>query len=105
MRATLDQSGMAKDSIRKSARGQDCQVRIPGVCDFNPETTVLAHLPGGGMAAKRHDIHAAYCCSDCHDVVDGRVKHPHTQEEVTIWFHEGVFRTQNLLIEQGLIKT
>ncbi|MBC7213069.1 MAG: DUF1364 family protein, partial [Pseudomonas sp.] len=25
--------------VRESARGQDCTVRIPGICNFNPETT------------------------------------------------------------------
>ena len=37
--------------IRNSARGQDCALRIPGVCNFNPETTVLAHV--GVIAACR----------------------------------------------------
>ncbi len=31
--------------VRDSARGQDCTVRIPGTCNFDPATTVLAHLP------------------------------------------------------------
>ncbi len=31
--------------LRKAARGRECQVRIPGVCNGNPETTVLAHIP------------------------------------------------------------
>ncbi|ECK2143415.1 DUF1364 domain-containing protein, partial [Salmonella enterica subsp. enterica serovar Enteritidis] len=29
--------------LRKAARGRECQVRIPGYCNHNPETTVLAH--------------------------------------------------------------
>lgn len=30
--------------LRKAARGRECQVRIPGVCNGNPETSVLAHI-------------------------------------------------------------
>ena len=35
--------------LRKSAKGQLCLVRLPGVCNHNAETTVLAHLGGAGM--------------------------------------------------------
>ena len=35
--------------LRKLARDRECQVRIPGICNHNPETTVLAHLGGAGM--------------------------------------------------------
>ncbi len=30
-------------NLRKEARGRECQVRIYGICNGNPETTVLAH--------------------------------------------------------------
>lgn len=30
--------------LRESARGQDCLVRLPGVCNRNPETVVLAQV-------------------------------------------------------------
>ncbi len=89
-------------AIRKSARGQDCQVRLPGICNFDPETTVLAHLSGGGMGMKNLDIHAAYCCSACHDVVDGRAKH-FDANYVRLAFFDGMVRTQKILIEQGLV--
>ena len=89
--------------IRKSARNQDCQVRIPGICNFNPETVVLAHLSGGGWGLKRDDHEAAYCCSKCHDALDGRRKTPYSQTELKLMHYDGVMRTQKLLIEQGLI--
>lgn len=81
----------------------DCQVRIPGICNFDPATTVLAHLPGGGMGTKQHDIHGAYCCSACHDQVDGRSALQYDSWEIREWFVDGVFRTQLLLLEQGLL--
>ena len=91
--------------IRKSAKGEDCQVRIPGICNFNPETTVLAHKGGAGMGTKAHDIHGAYCCSSCHDAVDGRGKMDwNKKQEIENAFYEGIFRTQLILIEKGLIK-
>jgi hypothetical protein len=89
----------------------DCMVRIPGVCNFNPETTVLAHLGGGGMGAKRHDIHGAWCCSDCHDALDGRTRPKDefgdlfTARELWHFHAQGVIRTQEELLKLGLIKT
>ncbi len=88
----------------KSARGQDCQVRIPGVCNFNPETTVFAHLNGGGMGLKRLDIHGAYCCSACHDALDGRTKTPYSHERLFLWHLEGVIRTQEIMVKDGILK-
>ena len=60
--------------LRDSARGQECTVRLPGICNCNPETTVLAHLPCGskGIGMKGLDTVAVYACSACHDAIDGR---------------------------------
>jgi hypothetical protein len=60
--------------LRASANGQECTVRLPGICNSNPATTVLAHLPCGqkGMGMKGFDTVAVYSCSACHDVIDGR---------------------------------
>jgi len=94
----------AKSKIRKSARGEDCQVRIPEVCNGNPETTVFAHLGGGGMGAKMPDLFGAYCCSDCHDLVDGRSQCSDISDaSIKADFYDGIFRTQLILIEKGLI--
>jgi len=89
--------------IRKSAKGQDCQVRIPHICNFNPETTILAHLNGGGWSLKRLDTEAAYCCSNCHDALDGRRMTQNTSDELKLMHYDGIMRTQLLLIAQGLI--
>ncbi|MDN3390881.1 DUF1364 domain-containing protein [Pseudoalteromonas sp. APC 3691] len=90
--------------IRNSARGQQCQVRIPGVCNRNPETVVLAHVgKGSGMGQKCDDIHATYACSACHDVIDRRVAQG-SANELTIYAYEGMIRTQKLLLEQELIQ-
>ena len=60
-------------NLRKLARGRECQVRLPGVCNGNPETTVLAHyrLAGiSGIGMKSPDLIGAWACSDCHYTVD-----------------------------------
>lgn len=89
--------------IRKSAYMQDCTVRLPGICNWNPTTTVLAHLSGGGMGAKKPDHQAAYCCSSCHDVIDGRVKSLFSKEYLELAHRQGVERTQMILFEKGLL--
>lgn len=90
--------------IRNSARGQECQVRIPGVCNRNNETVILAHVGGGaGMGQKCDDIHATYACSACHDVIDRRVRQGNASE-VQVYAYEGMVRTQKLLLEQKLIQ-
>ena len=90
-----------KINYRKEARGRECQIRIPDTCNGNPETTVLCHLPGGGMGHKQNDLFGAWGCSSCHDAVDGRtiVKQPATL--LSLWHHEAVIRTQEILIEEG----
>ena len=86
--------------LRKIARDQECQMRSP-YCNFMPETTVLAHLPSGGMATKSHDIHGAWLCSGCHDLADGRIKVPYSKDMIRLWFLEAVIRTQIVLLANG----
>jgi hypothetical protein len=76
-------------------------VRLPGICNHDEATTVLAHvrLIGiSGMGTKAPDLLGAWCCSDCHYHAD-HVKDP----DVKLAFFEGVFRTQAQLIKEGLI--
>ncbi|ENA3462300.1 DUF1364 family protein, partial [Yersinia enterocolitica] len=52
-------------NLRKEARGRECQIRIPGVCNGNPETVVLTHyrLAGTcGTGIKPTDEQAAWGC-------------------------------------------
>lgn len=51
--------------------------RFAGVCNFNPETTVLAHIRRAnvaGVGMKPPDICAVFACSACHDEIDRRVR-------------------------------
>jgi len=82
--------------LQKLARGQPCLVRIPGVCNGNPETTVLAHIRRqnvGGMGLKPPDLIGAWACSDCHDVIDGRQKSPYNSTDIARFEAEGLVRT------------
>lgn len=89
--------------LTKEARGRECQVRIPGVCNFNPEATVLAHyrLAGTcGTAIKPDDTQAAWACSACHDEVDRRTRLIDAND-ARLMHAEGVMRTQEILRKEG----
>ena len=94
----------------KSARGQECQVRIPNVCNHNPETVIFAHLNGAGMGMKHADIHGAYACSDCHIWLDGgyiKATEPAIQNsraDRDLYHLEGMVRTQQIMIKESTIK-
>lgn len=94
--------------ITQSAKGEACTVRISGYCNGDENTTVLAHINGvrfkHGTGIKASDLLGAYCCSSCHDVLDGRVRSHYTRDELKLDHYEGVFETQLKLIEKGLIK-
>lgn len=61
--------------LRTLARGKECMVRMPYVCNHNPETTVLAHIRRGhvaGVGQKPPDLCGVWACSACHDAIDKR---------------------------------
>ena len=91
--------------IRKSARGEPCQVMLPQVCisGGENETTVLAHMPSGAISMKQIDILASYSCSACHDVLDGRVPNNFDREWLELQFFRGMKRTILKLKSKELI--
>jgi hypothetical protein len=60
--------------VLRSAKGQPCSARFPGICNGNPETTVWAHLNGGafgkGLGVKAHDVLGFHACFACHSYLD-----------------------------------
>lgn len=102
------QVAIRSKAIRGSARDEPCTLQIAGICNGDTRTTVLAHLPdeSHGLSRKSDDFPCvAYACSDCHDMIDGRI--PPTLE----WVQEGQFymrramtRTLRRLIEKGIIE-
>jgi len=98
--------------LRKLARNQECQVRLPG-CDGGGETTVLAHyrLSGYcGTGLKPPDVMGAWCCAKCHDLIDGRAKLNGLAQEmishdlIRLAHAEGCLRTIAALVKIGAVK-
>ncbi|HEY4437662.1 MAG TPA: DUF1364 domain-containing protein [Lelliottia sp.] len=97
---------MKKVDLRKQARGRECTVRIPGICNFNTETSVLAHyrLAGTcGTGCKPDDLQGAISCNGCHDAIDGRAKTEYTHDELKLMHAEGVMRTLAIWRREGFI--
>ena len=90
--------------LRESARGQECQVRLPAICNFDSATTILAHLGGAGIGKKHADLHASFCCSSCHSVVDGAVNSKLSKEYIALSFLQGMVRTQIIWLKNGNVK-
>lgn len=96
--------------IRRAARGQDCTLQILGVCNGDPETTVLCHsnqlADGKGMGLKAPDTEACFGCSSCHDVLDGRAARPEwlSLEAMLRLFDYARERTHEVLRLEGLMK-
>ena len=83
-------------NLRKQAKGRDCTVRLPSICNHNSETVVLAHirLPGiSGMGLKADDLLGAWACSACHDAIDRRAHIDLERDYVRLAHLEGMVRT------------
>lgn len=71
--------------LRRLAAGQPCHLRLPGICSFNSEQTVLAHIRRGNTACigmKPADINGAPLCSACHDAYDERTRSKYSRSEL-----------------------
>jgi len=83
-------------NLRKQAKGRGCTVRLPGVCNHNSETVVLAHIrmPGiSGIGLKADDALGAWACSACHDAIDRRAHTDLDRDYVRLAHLEGMVRT------------
>jgi len=94
--------------ITKSARGEDCSLRIPGVCNFDPATTVFCHAPcvDKGMGYKSPSWWGSYGCSSCHDYIDGRGKFNKwgaTDVDDEVFWMPAIYETQKKLFAKGLL--
>lgn len=90
--------------ITKSARGEECTVRLPTHCNWDASTTVFAHLGGGGMGKKKSDLFGAYSCSSCHSVLDGAISSALTSDDKELAHRQAVERTQEILLNKGLVR-
>lgn len=107
-KAALKTKGPRSTPIRRAARGQDCTLRL-AVCNFNPDTTVLCHsnflIDGKGIGLKAPDTAAAFGCSACHDVLDGRCPRPAelSLAGLEVAFRAAVGTTHEILRSMGLL--
>ncbi len=107
-KAGLKSKGPRSTPIRRAARGQDCTLRL-AVCNFDPDTTVLCHsnflADGKGMGLKAPDTAAAFGCSACHDVLDGRRPRPAglSMLDLESAFYVAMRQTHEILRSMGLL--
>jgi hypothetical protein len=56
------------------AQDRPCLLRIPGVCNHDPATTVAAHsnmsIHGKGGRRKADDVFTVWSCANCHSWLD-----------------------------------
>lgn len=88
------------------AHGQECTIRIPGVCTNDPQTVVAAHSNwyehGKGGAMKAHDCFTAWACAACHREID-QGKDLSYEEKKSYW-QRGFEQTLLALFERGLVR-
>lgn len=87
--------------LRESANGRPCSLRLEGMCNHDPETTVLAHLPCGhkGTGMKGPDMIAVFACAACHAYIDG----PRRWEVSARDYLRALAETQMYWVERGLL--
>lgn len=85
---------MKKVFFTEQVRRCAYNVRIPGTCNFNPGTSVVAHyrMPDTcGIAIKPDDVLRAIICSYCHDAIGGRAKTDIDYTPLRVRHAEGIF--------------
>lgn len=91
------------------ARGQPCQLALPGICSHDPATTVFAHLNGSafgkGAGMKAHDIAGCFADYSCHTYLDtGHGTNPQmTDLELSQALLKAVVGTWVILVQDGII--
>lgn len=88
-------------NFRHLAKGQDCKVRVPRICNFDPATTALAHLRMAGITGagqKAPDILGAHACSACAAYTEDGYN-----PDGRLLFLEGMARTQYWLVKNGYL--
>ncbi len=103
---------MSGDMIRSRAildhaKGQPCQLQLPGICCGDNETTVFCHLNGAdfgkGAVIKAHDIAGFFGCWRCHNAFDLHT-HGLSYAELGRFVLRAVVSTWVILINDNVIK-
>ena len=93
--------------IMDFARDKPCQVRLWQICNSDPATSVMAHIPSfcnKGIGRKPHPLLVSIACSACHDAIDMRTNTDFDPEFLRLAWAEGHCRTLEMLEQEGIIK-
>ena len=107
--AKLSRAKRTDTRIRDSAKGEECHVRLQGICIIGTESTVWSHWPGlaadRGIGIKALDLCGAYACRACHDAIDRRGILPGhlTYDEVVLDWLIGHMRSLVTLARKGIV--
>lgn len=96
--------GKVRQTIRDSAKGEECTVRLACWGDVIWSHARWGHA-GRGKGTKALDLCGAYACVGCDQVFDGQRQRPAgmTQEQVDLaWLH-GHMRSLVRLAQKGLL--
>lgn len=92
--------------VRDSAKGAECSLRLPSICQGGTETTVWAHLNGSafgkGAGVKAHDIFGFPACLSCHTAYDLHT-HGLPDGEIYRYLLEAVCESYLRLVQRGIV--
>lgn len=97
-----------QQSIRDSARGELCTVRLPG-CPCDPAMSIWSHnrheRAGKGKGIKALDLNGAIACTYCDAVYDGQRPRPAgmSVEQVELAWYHGHAESLVRLRQKGLV--
>ena len=107
-RKPMKSRGPKMTPIRRAARGEDCTMRVPGVCNGDPDTVVWAHSnrmeDGKGMGIKARDEEGCFACSCCHLWLDGGYAGKVPRSVANQYFDLARTESQGILKAKGLMK-
>lgn len=109
LRKPMKSSRPKMTPIRKAARGQDCTLQIPDVCNRDPATVVWAHSnnysDGKGAGIKARDEEGCFACFACHSFYDGGYANAGwTRHAVESAFNRARAMSREILLQKGLIE-
>lgn len=98
------------EAITLAAKGEPCTMRVPGVCNGDPETTVFIHfrwIGDCGTGIKPSALQGAFGCSACNAWTDSptpRQRHENYESDRNWHGIRAMVSTQMRLIEMGKLK-
>lgn len=97
--------------MRKAAAGEGCTMQVAGVCNYQPDTVVLAHLRwigDCGVGIKPTDLQAVFACSECNRWTDSptvaeTADRQRYESDRNFYALRAIVRTQLRMVAKGII--